>query len=333
MKRLLIYDLACPNPYDWSTLFSRPQGGTESTVTRVAEGLALNRKVSVTVAQHCRFTSATSPNEVKYVRIEPKLFKNKYDVIVSLRDTNPLALLKPHYPNAISYLWAHDLSHTWLTEGIKHVTDTKSELIAVSDFHKTNLTEAIKAISPEVPKVHRLYNPVSTTQVDMVNKPINPNKLVFLSSPHKGLDITIYLFECALRINPQFKLYVFNPGYLNVNYKTHPNVIFMPPTPQHLVLEFIQDSLCVFYPNTVFPETFGLVFSEANAVGVPVLAHRFGAASEILGGPPQVIDCRNQSLVLDTLMSWYDGNRPTVTMNPTFSLANVISDWHKLLLR
>src|SRR5581483_2147599 len=45
----------------------------------------------------------------------------------------------------------------------------------------------------------------------------------------------------------------------------------------------------VFYPKFVLPETFGLVFAEASAVGTPVLTHDCGAAAEVLADPRQVL--------------------------------------------
>jgi glycosyltransferase involved in cell wall biosynthesis len=51
----------------------------------------------------------------------------------------------------------------------------------------------------------------------------------------------------------------------------------------------MRSALCVFYPNFVLPETFGLVFAEANAVGTPVLTHDCGAAAEVLAAHEQLL--------------------------------------------
>ena len=50
MYRILFVDEVCARPYDGNTLETTPQGGTESTVTRVAEGL-VRRGHRVCIAQ------------------------------------------------------------------------------------------------------------------------------------------------------------------------------------------------------------------------------------------------------------------------------------------
>jgi hypothetical protein len=53
VNRILFVDVTCPRPYDGNTLETEPQGGSESTLTRVAEALARQGDV-VRVAQHNR---------------------------------------------------------------------------------------------------------------------------------------------------------------------------------------------------------------------------------------------------------------------------------------
>jgi hypothetical protein len=57
MKRTVLFiDSVCPKPYDTTTLGMSGQGGTESTVTKIAEGLAATGLFAIDVEQHCRAT-------------------------------------------------------------------------------------------------------------------------------------------------------------------------------------------------------------------------------------------------------------------------------------
>jgi glycosyltransferase involved in cell wall biosynthesis len=101
--------------------------------------------------------------------------------------------------------------------------------------------------------------------------------------------------------------------------------------PQQEMLKHVRSSLCVFYPQSVHPETFGLIFAEANAVGTPVLAHDFGSAGEVLGGGEQLVDATDAAAVADKVAAWRDGGRPQVRAQPQFRASAVVAEWRRLL--
>jgi glycosyltransferase involved in cell wall biosynthesis len=81
------------------------------------------------------------------------------------------------------------------------------------------------------------------------------------------------------------------------------------------------------------PETFGLIFAEANSVGCPVLAHDHGAAAEVLGTRSgQLVVCRDDQAVVDTLRAWREGGRPRVELNREFELERVLNRWEEMLI-
>lgn len=95
----------------------------------------------------------------------------------------------------------------------------------------------------------------------------------------------------------------------------------------------VAGALAVFYPQTTFAETFGLVFAEANALGTPVLAHPLGSAEEVLsaGGAGQVMDLTEDEVVVDQIALWRDGGRPEVRGAAQFRLETVTKTWLDLL--
>jgi glycosyltransferase involved in cell wall biosynthesis len=118
--------------------------------------------------------------------------------------------------------------------------------------------------------------------------------------------------------------------------------------------------LCAFCPNFEYPETFGLVLAESNAVGTPVIAHRIGAAAEVIGDPRQLLDtpklatlayraCRRVGrgeaiggrvvdriggfrTYVERIAAWRAGGRPVVAARPAFARAAVLDEWKALLM-
>jgi glycosyltransferase involved in cell wall biosynthesis len=181
------------------------------------------------------------------------------------------------------------------------------------------------------PRVNYIYNPIDDGLLPFPNQQIDKNKLVFFSSPHKGLKHALPLFKnLRTHWNKDFKLYVANPGYLVEDWGQHEGVINLGPLSHQEALKHVRESLCVFYPNFIFPETFGLVIAEANAVGVPVLTHPRGAIPEVISGHWQMTDCRIPKQVIDKVMAWYK-EPPRTEGRTDFRLTVVLERWKKVL--
>ena len=94
MSSLLFFDPACQQPYDTHTLVERATGGTEATVTRVADALG------AFVMQHNRTADAGRyrvPGALPGIRS-----------VVLIRDSRALPLVRELFPQARLYLWLHD---------------------------------------------------------------------------------------------------------------------------------------------------------------------------------------------------------------------------------
>src|SRR2546421_1934141 len=94
MNSVLFYDPLCRQPYDTRTLHTCALGGTEATLTRVADAL------DAFVIQHNR-----AEDWGRYRR--PQRISGITHVIVN-RDSRALPLVAKHYPGARTYLWLHD---------------------------------------------------------------------------------------------------------------------------------------------------------------------------------------------------------------------------------
>lgn len=278
---IVFVDPTCPTPYYRDTLKETGIGGTEATVIRVAEELG------ALVAQHCRIEA-----ETRYV---PYSAVTAADHLVVLR--KPDALLEWHArkPHASPYLWLHDL----VSPGNKLARDLLelgpalarigTVIVCVSNFHRTQVTKLLEQLPESLRSpVRTIYNPVAD-DLQPPERPFDPFKLVFASQPCKGLDVALASFRYLHSRDPRYRLHVANPGYRNNGVRSQSGVVVLGALPHARLLDEISTAACVFYPNFYYPETFGLIFAESNALGVPVLTYDIGAAAEVLSDDCQLL--------------------------------------------
>lgn len=327
-SEMLFIDASCPRPYSDLSLKTGGIGGTEATVVRIAENLPS----PVTVVQHNRSSVTTSLGNVAYRPLLWGDLKGRWGTVVVLRDPEMAIAMRKRFQHTENFwLWLHDIPNNTLVGNVSQLADMGIGLIFVSQWQKTQALELFRSHNiRKYPKTKILYNPIAN-DLKPDSTHVDRNKLVFFSSPHKGLSQALTLFQKLREHDPEFRLYVANPGYLaNMDVSTAKNVFNLGELSHAEVLQQVREALCVFYPNSIFPETFGLVFAEANAVGTPVLTHDLGAAREVLTSPnTQIVGC-NISEVVHKVRSWKDGGRPSVVANTDYRLDNVIRQWRYL---
>ena len=339
-RRVLFVDPVCPMPYQARTLYDRALGGTEASVLRVAEGLA-QAGHRVTVAQRGRRWPSRSPGGVAYVPFD-------YDgdwghlpragAVVVLRQHKVLFRVRKRFPEARLALWLHCVPGSKRRALAAELLEARATAVCVSDAHRAALHTFLRekagdgpASAPSV----RIYNPVDD-DLGPDATAVDPDKLVFFSSPHKGLDEVLAAFAHVRERRPTAQLVVADPGYWTGARPALPDgVVPLGPLPHREVMRHVREAFAVFYPQARFEETFGLVFAEANAVGTPVLAHPHAAAREVLGETPgeqrQLVDARDPRAAARRLARWWDEGRPAVSAEPRFRTPRVVRDWERLL--
>lgn len=329
--KILFIDPVCPKPYDPNVLSTEPLGGTEGTVIRIAEGLVLKGN-QVEVTQHNRKES------VKFgAHYTPfgAVREEKPTHVILLREPMALYQARKQFPNAKLYFWAHDIfaGPNW-DKGFQSFVDNNAVPIVVSEWHKQQMYDYAKQIGFKGGFTSkRIYNPIAD-DLKPDSTPVDENKLVFFSSPHKGLEHTLKVFERFKDFKElkDMKLYVANPGYFDDHdTKGQSNVINLGPLPHSNVLNHIRTSFAVLHLNNVYPETFGLVHAECNAVGTPYLNSRVGANNETYDHPQEFLDVTDSKAVIDRLIAWKSRGRPKVRGNANFRLQRVLSEWKELL--
>ncbi len=340
--RILFHDASASIAYDAERMRHEGLGGTESTVVRVAQGLSETHEV--TVAQRGRHEAASPHRGLRYVPLEdPAPFGGGApDWVIVLRKHRYVAGLRARFPAARLALWIHNWQRIESLFLRAALARSACEVIAVSDAHREATSRringaaarAIGALAGGASRiaVRRVYNPVDDGLAPDAT-PVDRDKLVYFSN--KGVHETLAAFAAASAALPTLQLLVAGPSRDAMDrcgvLAHQPAVHYLGRLPQHEILQHVREALCVFYPQHVHPETFGLVFAEANAVGTPVLAHEFGAAREVLGGREQLVDGADAGAIVSKLSAWHAGARPRVALRPEFRAARVLEAWRRLL--
>ena len=352
MPSILFYDPSCQRPYDSRSLRTEAMGGTESTVTRVADAL------DALVVQHNRTET--------YGRYRPPSRDPDITHVIVNRDSRALPVVRELYPNARAYLWLHDQLRPGSKRG-RRLASTARELremsvtiLCVSDSQRGGVEAALRHIHVEDRvRACTIYNPVDDTLAPD-GSPVDERKLVFFSSPNKGLKFTLDAFRAMRRAMPDLRLVIGNPGYKTRKASSVEGVEYLGAQPQQRIHSEVRTALCTFFPNFVIPETFGLVFAESHALGTPVLAHDCGAALEVVGDPQQLLPVTAADRIYERMLkgastpwrsgparlaayfglfdpyierirAWRAGGRPAARPDPRFRLAVVADRWREVL--
>lgn len=335
-KQILILDNTYPKAYQLSTLKEQGIGGTESSVVKTA--LILSSQHQVYVAQKYR-TETTIENENCRFIPKSEINKLKPDDIIVLRKYSVLKEMHDLFPKARLFLWLHTYKNREYAFKKRGLDKLNVAIICNSKTHQTHIDKLLnKSILSWL--INLLVKNIQTTHcynpIDKPN-PNNPrilrdnNKLLFFSSPNKGLEQVLKCFNEVRKELPRLKLYIANPGYKKDDKLIDKKSIeILGSLPHSQMMKHVQDSLCVFYPQNTFAETFGLIYAEANSYETAVLAHDIGAAREILDNNNRLIDVTDTKAVIKTLKQWQN-SYPKIKHNDAFSDSNILNQWNKIL--
>ena len=324
--RIAIVDPCCARGYAPASLLAGGLGGTEATVIRVATVLA--RDARILHFQNGR----TQAEETAAGSLRPLAEAYRPGVAGTLIVINAWKVarkLRKAHPEARIILWLHIHPGRHNRPMAQALAAAGVEVICVSASHARSLRSFLSDGPPL--RIGHIYNPIAPGLVPDGTR-YDPTRLLFASSPHKGLDQVFARFRAARAAMPDLTLAVADPGYLAWDTGPVPaGVTFLGPLPHAALIAQMRRALCLFYPQTRFAETFGLVMAEAQAVGLPVLAHdAIGSNAEVVADPDQILDAADEGRIIDRLRLWRRA-RPVVTGNPAFALDAVGDAWRAVL--
>jgi len=347
--KILFIDPSCIIAYNNYSLTQGAIGGTESTVIRVANALTeYNNKVYVT--QHLRSQDELDVSGVSYISF---VYAKKIvpDIVIILRDYRRLKEFALVYPRAKIFFWMHDLPRLKMRSFRKDFIKLNCLIICVSKFHADATAKILHGTwydkiydfifyrQKKSINIKFIYNLIDgNLQID--DTLVEKNKIIFFSSPNKGLQETILHFNAIKKNFPGLKLYIANPGYidlfnckqLNKELLKSDDIVVLGPLKHSDIIKHVRSAFCVFYPQAYKAETFGLIYLEANSVGTPVLAHDFGAAREVLSNSDQLINAKKEANIIGKLKKWYTHGRPKVFRQEKFFKDIIMQNWLAILM-
>ena len=323
---ILFIDTTAYKPYDVERAKTESLGGSEATMLRVANGLGAKHACYLYQGINSNRPAERIGN-INHIGMDSEF--PAPDLVVHFRMPTDIPLWKGLYPAAKHIMWMQDLGGDWLKDC--HY-DERTAIVCTSKFHAHQVTKELQANGLKAPAVTHVYNPVCAHYGDVLRAKV-PHRLGFFSSPHKGLMEVLGHFEKLREVLPDAELVVGNPGYITgIPMEPPPGVRFLGDLPHRKAMNQLSECSLLFYPQTIFPEAFGIVMAEANALGVPVLAHRFGACKEVCQPEDAIIDCKDADNVLEHALTML--SKPaTRQMHDAFKLDNVIAAWEAYLAK
>ncbi|SHJ25774.1 glycosyltransferase [Wenxinia saemankumensis] len=317
---LAIVDTLAPHPYSDRNDSLIGLGGTEATVIAVVMALGIEVDVRQAARQD---TDRRGPVRFAPLDLARPLPGDPARIVVINSWKVALKLRRLH-PEAEIAVWLHVFPGRHNRGMGPALAQAGIGVVCVSAALADHL---VRRAGAPTPRIDVVPNPIPDDLVPDAT-PRDPDLLLFASSPHKGLDQVFTAFAAARAELPDLRLAVADPGYLRWRTGPVPDGVEMlgrlEPPRLHALM---RRALCLFYPQTMFAETFGLVVAEANALGCPALLHRrLGANDAVASDPSQLVDVRDPAQILERLRAWRD-HPPDVAGRDEFRLSRVRLAW------
>lgn len=269
-------------PYEWDEEIYKNKGigGSETACVEMAHWIGKLTKRRVLV-----FNNKKTPSKfenVSYLPAEqlPKYF-SEYIPKVNISWRHNVRLTE-----APNYLWCHDL----VAMGVENHQNF-SKVIALSNFHKKFLRGMIG--TPEE-KIWVSRNGINPERFKDANKSKQYAKVIFSSSPDRGLDNCIHVMEQVVKVIPEAELHCFY-GFENMEklgkhddikrYKELIDKNSFVKFHGNVTQSRLKDEMCssqVWLYPTNFQETFCITALEALACGAYPVVRSFGALPDTL---------------------------------------------------
>lgn len=272
------------NAYEWDEELAKTKGmgGSETAAIEMGKFLKKLTGRSVKIFNQ-RSSPLVSESGVEYLPVHlVNEYFGKYEpkAMINWRHNNRLS-------KAPTYLWCHDL-FTPTVESVRNF----DKILCLSEFHK-NYTAALQGVPEDQIIVTRNgITPDRFLKNGEVTK--NPNKLLWMSSPDRGLEQAIKVCDVVRRTHPDIELHVYYglenlykyglgamADKLKAMIAERPWVKYHGFTQQDKMMNEIADGSIWIHPCN-FIETFCITAIEMLCMGIYPVTRRLGALQNTL---------------------------------------------------
>lgn len=276
--------ISCPPQgfYEWdeNAYKERGIGGSETAAVEMAHWMSKISGRTVRV-----FNNRTETKSFGNVHYQPAAQLPKY-----LSGYKPAAHIAWRHVTKFNddplYVWCHDLGALGLDDPTKY-----HRLFALSNFHKTYLKNMFQVSEEKMIVTSNGIDPTRFT-FDLTKKEFG--KVIFSSSPDRGLENAIHIMDKVVSVIPEAKLHCFygfdnmlklgkheEVNKLEALIKTRPHVIFKGNISQKELTREMAEACVWLYP-TNFLETYCITAIEALASHVYPIVREWGALQDTL---------------------------------------------------
>lgn len=286
--RILFYPANCV-PFHGKSLYERPLGGTETGVIKLASALQ-ELDYEVFVVSSYRNPPLTQPLYIPSTNLG---LLPTIDAYIGVRDWQTM-LISINAPK--KFFWTGDAFDQPLSIGLgdKRIYNQFDKLLCVSEWQKNTLC---KSSGLPIEKAFVIQNGADENNCDDIK---NPYRLIYSSTPYRGLK---YLIEIFPRIKAQVPLaeLIICSGFdvykgaqaiaqneidqfnqMASIFSNMPGVKVIGNVLQKDLQKQMKAASILAYPNT-FAETSCITVIEAKRAGTVPITSRLGALPETVG--------------------------------------------------
>lgn len=289
--------------FDEELYKTKGMGGSETALIEMAKWLKAKtgRSVKIFTQRSARLIAESGVEYIPSAELNAYMSKNLPYRHIAWRHNIRCT-------NAPTYLWCHDLSTPTVEQ-----TQNFDKFLALSEFHK-HYTMGLQGVPED--KIIVTRNGLDPDKFKFERKAKNPNKLVWMSSPDRGLERCIAICE---KVREEFHdvelhvyygiegLYKYGPHMaaladkLKVMMSERPWIKYHGFTEQSKMYQDVSDATVWVHPND-FIETFAITAIECLSNGIFPVVRKLGALKDTLGEAAQ----NRQAILLD--YEWDDSS-------------------------
>lgn len=194
-KRSIVILTGGLEPWDQESVFTKGAGGSETAVVEMAMRWG---KMGYEVTVYGTVEKSISYGNVTYIPFDELNLGDEFNIFVSWR--NPQIYQDFDIKAVKKYLWLHDVPDA---KQVQQVCQKINKVIVLSKFHRS--------LIPSVPdeQIYITNNGVNVEMIEEVEKEKierNPKKIIYCSSPDRGLERALDIFEMAKKEIPDLQM-------------------------------------------------------------------------------------------------------------------------------